>query len=64
MGSVIIIHQKIMKKKKKLKDVLKNTTIYIDKKTLFEDDRNWETVVDFTEIRPGGIPAEEFLKYL
>jgi len=29
-----------------------------------EDDEAWETVVDFTKIRKGGIPAEELLAKL
>jgi len=29
-----------------------------------EDDGLWETAVDFTKIRKGGIPAEELLAYL
>lgn len=29
-----------------------------------EDDGVWETVVDFTKIRKGGIPAEELLARL
>lgn len=29
-----------------------------------EDDGLWETVVDFTKIRKGGIPAEELLARL
>ena len=29
-----------------------------------EDDGTWETVVDFTKIRKGGIPATTLLKYL
>jgi len=29
-----------------------------------EDDGRWETVIDFTKIRKGGIPATTLLKYL
>lgn len=29
-----------------------------------EDEGVWESVVDFTKIRPGGVPAEEILKEL
>ncbi|KKT52762.1 MAG: hypothetical protein VE96_C0008G0013 [candidate division Kazan bacterium GW2011_GWA1_44_22] len=29
-----------------------------------EDDSMWETVIDFTKIRKGGVPAKEILKYL
>ena len=29
-----------------------------------EDDGLWETVVDFTKLRKGGIPAEELLSRL
>lgn len=32
--------------------------------SLNEDDGLWETVVDFTKIRKGGIPAEELLAHL
>ena len=32
--------------------------------SLDEDDGLWETVVDFTKIRKGGIPAEELLAHL
>lgn len=28
------------------------------------DEGIWETIVDFTKIRKGGIPAKEILKYL
>jgi len=29
-----------------------------------EDEGNWETVIDFTKIRKGGIAIEELLSYL
>ena len=29
-----------------------------------EDDEAWETVIDFTKVRKGGIPAEELLAKL
>ena len=29
-----------------------------------EDDELWETVIDFTKLRKGGIPAEELLSRL
>ncbi len=29
-----------------------------------EDDGLWETVIDFTKLRKGGIPAEELLRML
>ncbi len=29
-----------------------------------KEDKQWETIVDFTEIREGGIPLEEILMYL
>lgn len=29
-----------------------------------EDEGQWKTVIDFTKIRKGGIPAEVLLKYL
>ena len=29
-----------------------------------EDESMWETVIDFTKIRKGGVPAEEVLKAL
>ena len=32
--------------------------------SLDEDDGLWETVIDFTKIRKGGIPAEELLAHL
>ena len=32
--------------------------------SLDEDDGLWETVVDFTKIRKGGIPTEELLAHL
>lgn len=32
--------------------------------SLDEDEEAWETVVDFTRIRKGGIPAEELLAKL
>ena len=31
---------------------------------LEEDENRWETVIDFTKIRKGGIPAATLLKYL
>lgn len=32
--------------------------------SLDEDDRLWETIIDFTKIRKGGIPAKELLSKL
>ncbi|MEX1061868.1 MAG: type II toxin-antitoxin system prevent-host-death family antitoxin [Patescibacteria group bacterium] len=29
-----------------------------------DEEELWETVIDFTKIRKGGVPAEELLKYL
>ena len=29
-----------------------------------DDDAGWKTVIDFTKIRPGGIPADELIKAL
>ena len=29
-----------------------------------DDDEKWETVIDFTKIKKGGVPAKELLKYL
>lgn len=29
-----------------------------------DDEKGWETVIDFTEIRKGGVPADEVLKKL
>ena len=28
------------------------------------DEGNWETIIDFTKIRKGGIPIQELLSYL
>lgn len=28
------------------------------------DEGNWKTIIDFREIHPDGIPAEDFLRYL
>ncbi len=31
---------------------------------MWGDEGEWETLIDFTEIRKGGIPAEELLKIM
>lgn len=34
------------------------------KLTPVDDEDLWETVIDFTEINPSGVPAEDFIKAL
>ncbi len=52
-------------RKKKIEVVLdkRQPTLHVVLENV-DDERGWETMIDFTKIKKGGVPAEDVLKAL